>query len=250
MPDRTVYLVDEVTDPMIDHELTFVSDADLTQLTKVGWEVTTTLARTLRVAGKEVHATMMIIRRAEENRGVSVRQSEEGTGRRPEGVHGTMVVADAFGVPRAVSTTEMFARALDGMQRGLSNLGEHPGHLGAPGQHNMPGLTIISGTHISKAFDMGMLAGARGESSAANPFPPGTEASSKWLEGYAQRGRVRAQQASASEIKEAEVAGFKLAESMALDKDSQVTCPFSHPQLREAWVSGFKRGGGTVESGG
>jgi ribosome modulation factor len=246
MPDRSVYLVEKVTAAMIkDERYVFVDDATLGSALAEGWEISTTLKdRKLTVDGQQVIADMIILRQAAENRGVSVaepRGVQSATSREPAT---SMTVTDEYGRERQVSIPQAMVEALQGLSRGLSDMG-HVGHLGAPGRHNMPGMQVISGEMISKAYDMGLLAGASGQSKDANPFPAGSPPYTKWLQGFAKAPSVATQKLTQGQLDEAESLGYKLAQE--LGANDVVHCPHSHPALKAAWVRGFQRGGGRVE---
>jgi ribosome modulation factor len=249
MPDRSVYLVEKVTAAMIkDERYVFVDDATLGSALAEGWEISTTMHdRKLTIDGERVVADMIILKQAAENRGVSVaepRAVRETASERSGGQ--SVTVMDDFGMPRSMSLPQAMVEALQNLSRGLTNMGEHTGHLGAPGQHNIPGLSIISGKTVSQAYDVGMLAGARGESKEANPFPPGSVPSTKWLQGFADSSKVAKQKITQATIDEAEKMGYDLAVQLGKG-DDEVHCPHSHPTLKAAWISGFKRGGGDVK---
>jgi hypothetical protein len=246
MPDRSVYLVETITPAMIQEEaLVFIDDAKLSELLSDGWELSTTLAdRKVTVGGKRITADMLILKKAEENRGVSV-AGPRGVQAPAPNPGATMTQTDEFGFTRQVSIPQAMVEALQGLNRGLLNMGEHTGHLGAPGQHNIPGLTVISGKTISQAYDIGLLAGARGCGKEANLFPEGSPPHTKWLQGWNDSRKVAGQQITQASIDEAEEIGYKLAKQLG-PGDDVVNCPHSHPVLKAAWVRGFVKGGGEV----
>jgi hypothetical protein len=245
MPDRSVYLVEEVTVAMVkDERYVFVDDATLAKALDEGWEISTTMKdRKLTVGGERIVADMLVLKQAAENRGVSVAES------RPPSAPASatsMTVTDEFGMPRTMSIPQAMVESLQELGRGIANMGEHTGHLGAPGRHNIPGLQIISGKTISQAYDIGLLAGARGCGKDANFFPPGSVPSMKWLQGFADSAKVAKQEITAAALDEAEKQGFDLAQQLGKG-DDEVPCPHSHPVLKAAWVRGFVKGGGTIE---
>jgi len=243
MPDRVIYLFEESDskiassykkDHQIKHTYDLVSDEEFSTLLVEGWEVLSTLSRTIPIKSKNIKTSMIILRQAAENRGVSIAEKQSQM----------LDVPDDFGGKRSVSILEALAVGISKMSKGLSLQGAHPGHLGAPGEHNLPGLQIVSSTVVSRARDMGMLAAKRGTPKSENPFPAGSVPATQWLLGYAEADLKNA--ACASEIGDAFDAGKRLAMQLGPGNDV-VSCPFSHPELRSAWVRGFKEGGGTVE---
>ncbi len=239
MADRTVYLVEKLPRDHEDSGLHFVDDAGLSALMADGYEVTATLPeRKVQASGRSVKASMLVLRPAGENRGVSRREPDPDDAPR----NGRSVtVRDGFGQERSLTPA---AAAMHEMVQALSRVGA-VGHLGAAQNHSMPGLTIISGEMTGKAFDLGLLAGMRGEGKHASPFPPGSEAGTLWLQGWYKAGQAARQQVEPSALNQADSDGYALAQS--LGDDDQVSCPYSHPQLKAAWCDGFKRGGGRIE---
>jgi ribosome modulation factor len=255
MPDRLVYLVEEVTPQLASAPVEFVDAAGLAGLLSDGYEASTTLEnQQVKVGSKKVKATMFILKQASENRGVSVR---------PRGGddHAVVSMPDGFGGTREVSLQQAQIQVMRDLALSIGESSRQVGHLGAPGRHSMPGLTIISGEVISKAFDLGQLAAASGKSKEANPFPPGSEASTKWLQGF----KKGASRHSAQEVvpegvsaqdhekqwKSREDAAHEQGRETAqsLDADDVAHNPHihAHPRIRDAWVRGFVAGGGTVE---
>jgi len=247
MANRSVYLVETITPEMIEEpDLTFVDDPTLAKLLGEGWEVSKTMTRKVKVAGKPVEAEMLLLKRFEDDRALMEAPRREVSRSEPmTGGGGDMIVTDEFGVERRVSTSEAFVRALADLGRGVANMGEHVGHLGAPGRHNIPGMQVISGEMISKAYDMGMMAGVRGVLRDRNPFPVNSPPHTKWLQGHADSNKLEKQGVTREQVDEAEKQGFDLAQQLGEGKD-EVTCAHSHPVLKAAWLRGFVRGGGKV----
>ena len=249
MADRIVYLVDQLPRNLAaDEPLEFVDDVRLTELTAgEGYEVVNTLPeRKIRTAaGKTVKASMMILRPGAENRGVSVAGRRGDDEDPPQRNRGMVTVVDGYGRQIQMSPGQAMVHE---MSRGLARLGA-AGHLGPTGDHNMPGLTVISGELVAKAWDSGALAAARGEPKSANPFPGGSEAHTLWLQGWTKitnEGHGQAAAVSPEALQRAEEEGYTLAQS--LGKDDVVHCPYPRgTQQRERWLEGFKRGGGRVE---
>jgi ribosome modulation factor len=239
--DRIVYLVEKLPRNHTDSGLEFVDDAGLSALMADGFEVSSTLPeRKVQANGKTVKASMMVLRPAGENRGLSVRGRER---ERDDDGGGRIVVHDGFGTPRSLTPAQA---TMHEMTRALGRLGA-AGHLGPAGDHNMPGLTIISGEMVGKAFDLGLLAAMRGEPKTANQFPAGSEASTLWLQGWYKGQKANQVQIAPSALTRAEEEGYALAQS--LGADDVVSCPYPNPQLKTAWLDGFKRGGGRIEQG-
>ncbi len=245
MADRVVYLVSSVPRKAAETNLEFVDDVMLGQLLSEGWETSTTLPdRVLRVGGKSIKATMMVLKGAADNRGLSVR--ENGHERRSGG---TMVtVTDDFGGSQQMDPARALVRVMDKMERALLNMGD-TGHLGGARNHNMPGLQIVSGEMTQKAFDVGLLANRRGEKVSDCPFPKGSEAAQKWLQGFrlGDKNNANPQKADKVAIEEAYRVGVQAAKDFG--EDDEVTCPYpAGSPLRPHWVDGFKQGGGRVEA--
>ncbi len=242
MPDRVVYLVSAMPKKSASSSLEFVDDEELGILLSQGWEVSTTIPdRLVKVAGKSVKATMMVLKSAGENRGLVMR--DEPTRARRAG--GTMVtVTDDFGGRQQMEPGHALVRVIDKMERALLNMGD-PGHLGGARNHNMPGLQIVSGEIVQKAFDVGLMAARRGESEDANPWP-GTEAGQNWLKGFRLGQRDAPQKADPIAAEEAYQVGLRTTKDFG--PNDVVTCPYppSSP-LREHWIRGFRDGGGRVE---
>ncbi len=242
MADRIVYLVNDITKQHTTAAVAFVDDAGLSQLLGEGFEITTTLPdRKVKAGTKTVVATMLVLRPSGENRGITTR--EEGYHRDKEG-RNLITVNDDYGVPRQMSPTQATMRE---MTRALGRIGD-AGHLGSARDHNMPGLTIISGELIGKAFDAGTIAASRGDREDANPFPPSTAPHTRWIEGfrkyYAQMETKPV--AGSVALEEAHAEGYGIAQS--LGQEDVAHCPYLRGNpLREAWLTGFTQGGGRVE---
>ncbi len=244
MADRVVYLVEEITRHHTQAEVAFVDDAGLGQLLAEGFEITSTLPdRKVKANGKTVKAAMIMLRPAAENRGVSTREQPEYQ-RDSEG-RNLVVVNDEFGLPRSMTPAQATMQA---MTKALSRIGD-VGHLGGARDHNIPGLTIISGEMIGKAFDIGTLAGARGDSEDTNPFPGGTAPHTRWIEGFRKYHESTKTQPVTGDValQEAEAEGYGLAQSLG-PKDV-VHCPYLNGNpMKRAWLDGFRRGGGVIEN--
>jgi ribosome modulation factor len=230
--DKIVYLVSVVTEAMrAEPGLAFVDDADLSGWASSGWEIVNTIAREVVVSKRKVKATMVVMRRAADNRGMST--VDPGQRHDDQDRPGTslVTVTDDFGRQSQITPAHMLTRTLDKMERALSNLGD-PGHLGGARNHNIPGLQIISSELVQKAFDVGLLAQKRGEQADDCPFPRGTHAAEQWLRGYRTGESYRAGKSTAELHAENDV----------------VTCPYPPGSpLRPAWIKGFTEAGGRVE---
>jgi ribosome modulation factor len=248
MADRAIYLVDTVTkameESMQESGLTIVDDTGLSDLLARGYEVTSTLPdRKVSVGNRKVKATMMVLRLAADNRGVSVSAPE----RNQDRGGGLMTVTDEWGRGRQVSVSQHLTETMDRMGRALAQLGD-TGHLGGGRTQSFPGVTIISGEMVAKAFDVGLGAGMRGDAAESCPFPPLSEAQQQWLKGY-RRGVDQARHVAPADpvaLQEARAAGKSIAAQYG--EDDEVTCPYPKGSaLREAWMTGFREGGGRVQ---
>lgn len=244
MADQSVYLVSKVTAAMRESSLSFVDDEGLSALLGDGWEVTTNMQREVSVAGKRVKATMMILKQAADNRGVSVRGRDRDDLDRPAG--GTMIsMDDGFGNSKDVPVMHALGRVLQSVERGLARSGE-AGHLGASVDHSLPGMTIIPSSVISKAYDIGMNAAMTGKTEAACPFPSGSHPHSQWMKGFRKGLGTAGAPASPEEASGARQAGVVCAREHG--PDDEVSCPYpAGSPLRRHWVEGFRSAGGRVE---
>jgi ribosome modulation factor len=245
MADRIVYLVDKI--PATDTSMELITDADLAAIMGEGYEVTTTTERSIKVGSKKIKATMMILRPAGENRGVSI----SGRGRERDrdgdgGMGGMMTVTDDFGMERKVSLGQMMVQGNKDLKEAMLAL-TNGSHLGGGRNHSFPGVTVISAEVIGKARDMGTQAGMRGLPASSCPFPPGSEPQRIWLSGWSAASNRSKEPPTKDALKRAESEGYDLAKSLP-DPDLQVGCPYPVASpFRESWIEGFKRGGGRVE---
>lgn len=266
MADRIVYLVDKLPRNAHDADVEIVDDAKFSELVASGFEVTTTVpGRTVTAAGKKVKATMMVLRPSGENRALAPteRRAADLTELDDEQQARSMVVrADEWGNNRSMTPA---AAVMHDMTRALQNMNA-PGHLGPPGNHNIPGMSIISGEMVSKAYDMGSLAAAAGKGKELCPFPVASVPYVKWNQGWEankkafeviaaggvdinslpeqERAGVLIDRARA--LAEAEQQGRTLAQS--LGAHDQVQSPYDTRDPRHAaWLKGFLAGGGRIE---
>lgn len=241
MADRIVYLVNKVTASLQKSELKFVDHTTLGELLDQGWETSTTLPNhEVVVAGKKFRVTMMVLKLAAENRGVSVRQDDEhhGSGR-------NIVAVDQFGMPRSVTAAQGMMNVLDKLSRALSRSGD-AGHLGSAQDHSLPGINIISGEMVSKAFDVGVNASQLGQSADSCPFPPSSVPGQRWLQGFRTAERSAGKAVEPMALNSARNAGIVAAREFG--QDDVVECPFpTGSPLRNAWIEGFRSAGGRVE---
>jgi ribosome modulation factor len=244
--DKIVYLVSSITEAMRNEPgLAFVDDADLSGWVSAGWEVVNTIPREVQAGKRKVKATMIVLRRAGDNRGVSTvdRGHRHDDLDRPG--NAMVTVTDDFGRQSQITPASMMIRTLEKMSTSLANLGD-TGHLGGARNHNIPGLQIISSEVVQKAFDVGLLAQRRGEQPDACPFPSGSEAAMQWLRGYRTGEGAPAQKATQDALDEAYRVGHSTAKLHA--EHDVVTCPYpAGSPLRPAWVKGFTEAGGRVE---
>lgn len=250
MADRIVYLVDTLTRDMEASELAFVDDTRLGAILAQGYEVTSTLPdRKVEAGRKKVKATMMVLRPSAENRGVSVAQPSGRfePDRRGDLGGGAISVTDAFGSKREVSLSRHLTETLDRMSQALIGLGD-AGHLGGNRTQSFPGVTVISGEVVAKAYDVGVGAAMRGAPVESCPFPSMSEAQQQWLRGY-RMGQAQAKNMPGADpvaLGEARDAGRATARQFG--QDDEVSCPYPPGSpLREAWMDGFREGGGRVE---
>ena len=237
MANRIVYLVDALPDAM-PSDLELVTDEGLSALVNEGFEIGSSLKRAITVAGEKVSATMFVLKSPEDARGVSRTRDPD-----PEPAsngRGLVQVRDEWGHELSISPAQAMVRELSNALSRVTAVG----HLGPPGQHNIPGMQIVSGEMVAKAFDAGALAANSGQQPEDCPFPPGSAPATKWLQGY--RGRLKSmkERPSAKALQEAEQAGYDMAK--ALGADDRAHCPYADTYLEERWVVGFKRGGGRV----
>lgn len=243
MADRIVYLVTKITPAMAQSDLVFLDDAALASLMAgEGLEVISTTERSVAIGGRSTKATMMVLRPAGDNRGVSVR-GRDGQGGRGGGM---VTVSDDFGTPRELSLPAAIGQVMTRVTQALAGLNS-ASHLGGTKDHSLPGMQVVSSEMVSKAFDVGMAAGMRGEGPASCPFPHGTMPAQQWLKGL-RAAQSRASQTTADPVaaQEAFDAGLRAARDFA--EEDEVSCPYpSGSPLRASWLEGFQRGGGRVE---
>jgi ribosome modulation factor len=265
MADRIVYLVDKLPKHLDDATVEVVDDTKFSDLVASGFEVISTMpGRTITVAGKKLKATMMVLRPSGENRALAPTQGRAADlAEIDDERHARSLVqrSDEWGNSRAMTPA---AAAMHDLTRALQNMNA-PGHLGPPGNHNIPGMTIISGEMVAKAYDMGSLAGAAGKTQAECPFDPGSVPYVKWNQGWVAAEKAFRDMAQgpdesglsekerslraidrANALAEAEREGKHLAQS--LGPNDVVRSPYDTRDPRHAaWLKGFQSGGGVIE---
>lgn len=236
MADRIVYLVTRVTKSMQQAGLEFVDDAGLARLLAQGFEVSSTLPdRKVRVDGKSVIATMMVLKPAIENRGVALSSGRESQ----------VKVQDDFGNDQSIDPQGLIVQTMQRLERGLATLGG-ASHLGGGSDRILPGMRIISAERVGQARDLGANAAMLGHPVESCPFPPGSEPAQLWLAGYRNAQRGAAQHVSEYDTERAYEQGRQAA--LMHGPNDVVSCPYPASNvLRQAWVSGFRAGGGRVE---
>ncbi len=238
MADQLIYLVDTVTAAMKGNDPECLSDVDLAAKLGEGFEVLSTLPAKKVTIGKKVSVTPMLLRQAGAPKNAMTVHREQPRPRR-EGFD--VVNRDELEGPAGGMITQVMSK----LANALTSLGDGASHLGATRNHNMPGLTIVSGELVSKAWDMGMSAARSGQQRSSCPFPVGSEAATKWLQGF-QRGSAEDTKVDPTALGSIERDAYELA--LSLGPDDEVTCQYpAGSEKHEAWLAGFKRGGGKVE---
>ena len=234
MADQLIYLVETVTAAMADHDPVCLADSGLAAKLGEGFEVISTMPTKKVTIGKKVSVTPMLLRQAGGPKNALSLHEEQS--RRPEGFQLSSREERGGG---------LMATVMDKLSAALTQMGDGASHLGAPRNHNMPGLTIVSGEMVAKAWDLGMAAARRGQSASNCPFPPRSEAATKWLQGH-HRGSAPDKKVDAMALCTVELDAYELA--LSLGADDEVVSPYpSNSEMHAAWMSGFKRGGGRVE---
>lgn len=239
MTDRVVYLVDELTAAHKEATLEFVDHERLGELLTEGYETSTTLPGMKVKAGREsVTATMMVLKQAADNRGVSVQERSSDAGP-------LVSIDDGYGGVRDVTLAQAMVESNRELTQAIREQGRHVGHLGAPSRPNIPGLQVISGEVLSQMYDAGQLAQKAGKQRSDCPAPAGSVAATKWLQGF-----TAAEEKEVKPSESMEQRAFKDGESTArsLGVDDQAHNPYhnSHESLKKAWIRGFEAGGGRV----
>lgn len=241
MPDRVVYLVEELTAAHKEATLEFIDHERLSELLAEGYETSTTLPGMKVKAGqKSVTATMMVLKQAADNRGVSVQERSSGAGP-------LVSVPDGYGGERHVTLAQAMVESNRELSEAIRDQGRHVGHLGAPSRPRIPGLTVISGEVLAQMYDAGQLAQKAGKQRSDCPAPAGTSAATKWLQGYAAAEKDVGKDADPADEKRAFEDGKAMAKSLGEDDQAHNPYHSSHASLKTAWIRGFEAGGGRVE---
>ena len=228
MADKIVYLVSKITSRMQATNLLWVDDEMLSAIMQEGYEQVSAMER--KVGG--IKATMIVLRPSGENRGMTRVPPQE-----------RVDVQDEYGNNRSVSMIQALEQTNRSLTQALQGMGES-GHLGGARNHSMPGMTIVSGELVGKAYDAGQIAANRGMGTDSCPFPSGSAPHTKWMQGYAAALKPRGQ---VSQNAQQEAYNDGLGTARSLGRDDSVHCPYPRGSpLREHWLDGFKAGGGRV----
>jgi ribosome modulation factor len=246
MADRMIYLVDKLTKAMEDSSVPCVDDEGLNDLLAKGLEVVSTLPSASKDVGgkKRVKVTPMLLRAKTETKALALVDAEpdEPLPRPRGGDDFSLTIPEVM--PR--NGGQMMGLIMGKLTQAITALSarDDASHLGSVRNHSMPGLTIVSGEVVQKAWDAGMSAGARGESMNACPFPPGSQAATRWLQGWqvGQKG-VHRQEVDSGTLDRIRADAEVLARS--LPDEADVSCPYPRgSQTEAAWIEGFTQGGG------
>lgn len=238
MADILVYLVDSYTKAMGDHTPECVDDVRFAAKLGEGFEQLSTMpAKKVKIGGKQVTVIPMILRQQGGARNALTVSRDDDQSDNPTNVNPKNAVA-------------IFGGMLDSLTKSISTAlartGDGGSHLGAPREHSMPGLTIVSGELVGKAYDAGSIARSSGSTLDGCPFPNGSAAATRWRQGWLASGKE--QQVDPVALDRIRADAEALAISLEGDPDAQVDCPYRPgTSTHAAWVDGFKRGGGRVE---
>lgn len=238
MADKLIYLVDTYTKAMDDHEPECLDDTRFAARLSDGYEQLSTLpSKKVKIGSKSVQVTPMVLRIKGEKHALSV------------GAHHSPVDADApEGTSSRILTTftSMVDKLTKSVSTALARTSDDASHLGQLRDHSMPGLSIISGELVSKAYDAGAIARDSGQPLSACPFPKGSAPATKWHQGWHAASKVPPTDSAALDRVRADACA--LAQSLSGDDEVEVQCPFRPgTDTHHAWVKGFKEGGGKVE---
>lgn len=229
MADRIVYLVNKITNKL-NPNLEWVDDASLSALMAQGFEQVSAMERKVG----STKTVMIVLRPSDENRGMTRREPELEN----------MDLPDQFGNSRQVSIMQAVAQTNRDIALAIQGMGA-AGHLGGARNHSMPGVSIISGELVGKAFDLGQTAAKRGLPEGECPFPVNSAPFVKWMQGYRSATGSGGVEVSARAREDAFMNGLNTARS--LGQSDRVTCPFPPGSpLRDYWLEGFTRGGGRI----
>lgn len=238
MADRMIYIYDG-KHPRGEPEVEVLTTAEFSAALAEGWEVVTqTDGKPIPwkpSPPKPVLGERTILRRREENRGLAVAGGERRAG------SDVVTLRDDYGRTRTISTAEAMGESMRQLALSLQQQAQGACHLGAPGRHDIPGVTVISAEIVAKAFDVGMQAGIAGAAKDSNPFPPGTDAHTIWLRGYHKGTTMPSQQPGQGELDKAYADGLRTVSEFG--PDDEVTCPY-RGHLKAEWERGYKEAGG------
>jgi ribosome modulation factor len=242
MADQLIYLVETVTAAMEDHDPVCLSDSGLAAKLGDGFEVISTMPTKKVTIGKKVSVTPMLLRQAGGAKNAVALHREQPSPRRD----GFEITNRDEGYDGGGHSGGLITQMMSKLTTALTNLGDGASHLGAPRNHSMPGMTIVSGELVSKAWDTGMNAARCGHPRSSCPFPVGSEPATKWLQGY-KKGAEADVNVGSKALGTIEEDAYALAKS--LDVNDVVDCPYAPgSEKHSAWLAGFKRGGGRVEN--
>jgi len=245
MTDTLIYLVDKYSRAMDNHSPECVDDQLFAAKLLEGYEQVSTLpTKKVKFGSKTLQVTPMILRLKGRNNALSVPRGFEDEHADFEQQEGTALSVASQG--SILKRFGDFAKNIEqGITRALSRQSDGASHLGAYRDHNMPGLSIVSGELVSKAFDAGQLAKGAGISAGECPFPEGSAPATKWRQGWHAN---QDQEVSSEALGRISEDARQLALSLKSDPDAEVRCPFRKgSSTHAAWLEGFVAGGGRVE---
>lgn len=239
MADKLIYLVDTYTKAMDGHEPECLDDTRFAARLSEGYEQLSTLpSKKVKIGSKSVQVTPMVLRIKGDRNALSV-SDNRGPDVEFHEVEGTS--------SRILTTfTSMVDKLTKSVSTALARTSDDASHLGKLRDHSMPGLSIISGELVSKAYDAGAIAKDSGQPLSACPFPKGSAPATKWHQGWHAASKVPPTDSAALDRIRADACA--LAQSLSGDDEVEVQCPFRPgTDTHHAWVEGFKKGGGKVE---
>ncbi len=243
MADKIVFVLDRVPKVPGASLVDIITTGEFASMLADGWEVVSQADKEIPWEPRPKKAIMgerTILRRREENRGMSVAGGGGGGERGGE----VVTLRDDYGRTRTLSTAEAMGESMRQLALSIQQQAQSGGcHLGAAGRHDIPGVTVISGEVVAKAFDVGMQAGIAGADRSSNPFPGGSDAHTVWLRGYYEGTRV--QQSMPSDAEKARAFSDGQRTAQAFGPEDEVSCPY-RGHLKTEWERGFKEAGGKI----
>lgn len=241
MADRLIYVFDGKR-PRGEPQVEVLTTAEFGTALAEGWEIVSQMDGKpipwSPAASKPVLGERVILRRREDNRALVTGDGERRAG------GDVVIIRDDYGRSRTVSTSEALGESMRQLAISLRQQAQGGAcHLGAPGRHDIPGVTVISAEIVAKAFDVGMQAGIAGASKESNPFPPGTEAHTIWLRGYHKGTTIQEVKPGQSEMERAYADGKRTVSEFG--PNDEVTCPY-RGYLRAEWERGYREAGGKI----